>query len=1310
MNYIIILLICIIIVLILYLFYKLFSLNQNSKEHFISFTTIKDTIKDTNKLKLKNINSGLSKYYGSIFHQNNFHNFVFRNKDNKLESIGSISNLYSGTINNGSKLYNNHAAFCLLDENGKVHCFGEESSGGVLEGDNLALKTKTIINVFSTKSAFCALDDQGKVYCWGDSNSGGEIPPDIKKNTAIQGNIKNVFSNKDTFSVIYGDNRKMVSWGGIEVQPGTTYNSNLINVELIYSNEDTLIALYKAESVAGTTAAGTTAATSLKDNFKVKCFGSSISYIIVNGIPSDNIETKDDVKAVYTNSKSVIIIYGDENKVDCCGDDAYLDDITELRSLKNIVNVTTNLGAYCLLEYDGTIHNYGNPDFKTGAPSGNDNNNFVSVQSNYGAFVGIKSDNTAIIWGNTTHGYDLTNANNNTITNVKDVYFNGNETSGSILFVKNDNTEIEFRGGPIYLGTDDININSDDVSKVFSIDKDYFIVNDNDNTLRAFGNISKNNEYNSLTPIYVAQTGIFSNDNDDINTKYGVDVDNYLKVIDYDAPPEPTTSSIETTPSSIGTETTPSSIGSETTPSSIGSETTPASSAATTTAFNNVTQPSPTTTSELNYLLVYGIIRYYWPFDNKPDNITNAYIKWNITNNIYYGVVSDKISAKVSDDNNKIIFENRTIIGDKLSISFNLYPNDLTKTFNIFTLGNLTLKLVNNIVTLTKDDESIRQLTITEKWINISIIISDNDVIIYKDATKINYDTTIQDVLDLGRVSFVIGNDSSNILDKPNFNISDLVIYDNYIFSANDIREIMLDPSDYKVVIPQIVQTTQSLTTQIITTPTYAPTYSSRNIDEIINEDNYIVINIMQNFNNIKLKTKQYNSINFIKGQKQNNIAKINTFLNSLKSITINYNLTKDVTVNKVNYIKYRGLTFTNKCYTNIINSQVSHLFNIDEPSLLKLLKLKYLDINTIRNIYTNSIKNGDIYLFITGITADSLSVIHDTKQALYFIIYKDSDKIYRFEQINIDLNYFYNVFNKNFTEIYVNAGISDNIDQSIINQFYDNLQENINQNFELLLYGETEQELFQSIIINIYKNKIRSTSITLFNTKKINNSVCNFNPSGNTLFECRQLCINNSLNNSCEEEQCNNLCNNCQKDECKWTYKNQMKEKILRPDKTKIKGFSGNKMIKITWIKPTSKSDILKYYLILTIVQNQDFIEIYSFEDTRELPEHIIDNLINDNKYSVSLISKNKMGVSEISNIETIIPNENNNFNIDIDKNTYDNSLQNYYEDSNNTGVDLRKQKSIYEKHSIIKDLKSVIKNTLKFSKPIGAYSINVY
>ena len=98
-----------------------------------------------------------------------------------------------------------------------------------------------------------------------------------------------------------------------------------------------------------------------------------------------------------------------------------------------------------------------------------------------------------------------------------------------------------------------------------------------------------------------------------------------------------------------------------------------------------------------------------------------------------------------------------------------------------------------------------------------------------------------------------------------------------------------------------------------------------------------------------------------------------------------------------------------------------------------------------------------------------------------------------------------------------------------------------------------------------------------------------------------------------------------------------------------------------------------------------------------------------NNVPYIISLVSKNKIGVSDISNFETIIPNEYSELDDYDRKNTFDNSLQNYANTEDNS-INISMQKSMYEKQNIIQELKDILKNKIKFKRPIGAYNINVY
>ena len=99
-----------------------------------------------------------------------------------------------------------------------------------------------------------------------------------------------------------------------------------------------------------------------------------------------------------------------------------------------------------------------------------------------------------------------------------------------------------------------------------------------------------------------------------------------------------------------------------------------------------------------------------------------------------------------------------------------------------------------------------------------------------------------------------------------------------------------------------------------------------------------------------------------------------------------------------------------------------------------------------------------------------------------------------------------------------------------------------------------------------------------------------------------------------------------------------------LKPDETKIKAFSGNNSIKVTWIRPFSRSPISRYYIIVSSpVIN--FLNIYQYDSESEMNEYIISNLSNDLVYNVQVICKNKFGVSGLSNEESIIPSKSSSF-----------------------------------------------------------------
>ena len=84
-----------------------------------------------------------------------------------------------------------------------------------------------------------------------------------------------------------------------------------------------------------------------------------------------------------------------------------------------------------------------------------------------------------------------------------------------------------------------------------------------------------------------------------------------------------------------------------------------------------------------------------------------------------FNLLQEKIFAKISDSNNIIEFNNtHALLGNKLSISFNIYINDLESHYNILTLDNLIIKVQDNSVKLIKGNTTVRTLNVNKTITN----------------------------------------------------------------------------------------------------------------------------------------------------------------------------------------------------------------------------------------------------------------------------------------------------------------------------------------------------------------------------------------------------------------------------------------------------------------------------------------------------------------------------------------------------------------------------------------------------------------
>ena len=219
----------------------------------------------------------------------------------------------------------------------------------------------------------------------------------------------------------------------------------------------------------------------------------------------------------------------------------------------------------------------------------------------------------------------------------------------------------------------------------------------------------------------------------------------------------------------------------------------------------------------------------------------------------------------------------------------------------------------------------------------------------------------------------------------------------------------------------------------------------------------------------------------------------------------------------------------------------------------------------------------------------------------------------------------------------------------------------------------------------------------------------CNYQPYGATIQQCQDICTEEQSTNHCTDDDCNLRCRACKNTQCKWNITEIRKQNLMKPDSSMIKGFSGQNIIKITWVKPDSPFDILKYYLIVTNndVNDPNFLQIHNIEDSRTLLDYYILDLNNDIIYNVFLISKNKHGISEKSNMISIIPKEDgDDFSIKK-KNSFSNSLQNFY---NMSEKEYQKKLTLFEKQVVYNDIKDILINDLQFKEPKGVYNIKIF
>ena len=474
--------------------------------------------------------------------------------------------------------------------------------------------------------------------------------------------------------------------------------------------------------------------------------------------------------------------------------------------------------------------------------------------------------------------------------------------------------------------------------------------------------------------------------------------------------------------------------------------------------------------------------------------------------------------------------------------------------------------------------------------------------------------------------------------------------------------------------------------------------YSSDNISAF----DYLVRIYSQPNNTYNLKQKIPSQVIQISNSDTNKLSKINQYYSLLNESTATYDLPNETMI--VFPITNSTYDTRNENYTINVYT-IKNNGNVNTQNLTEISNHKYIYITKINQIKDNY---NDVSVILFG--DKNLSYIYPFSRSsniIVLVMYK-VDNSYNFELVPVDINLFYN-YNYEFA-------LKRNQNMNYTKQEFWPYMEGQNVGYipryeYTLTKDDSNLNLNISIGFTKRENSITQTEKFILQNLEIDNQeiqTCNFEPSGETIDQCKLLCNNERSTNFCSPSDCNLRCDTCSNSLCKWNVSEIRKQNTLRPDTCSIKGFSGKNTIKLTWVKPDSSFDILKYYIIVTNsdVNEPDFLQIHNIEDNRDLLDYYIINLKNDIIYNVFVISKNKYGVSDKSNIVSIIPKENgDDFSIKK-KNSFSNSLQNYY---NMSETQYQKQLTLFEKQVVYNDIKDILIEDLKFKVPQGNYNLNI-
>jgi hypothetical protein len=477
------------------------------------------------------------------------------------------------------------------------------------------------------------------------------------------------------------------------------------------------------------------------------------------------------------------------------------------------------------------------------------------------------------------------------------------------------------------------------------------------------------------------------------------------------------------------------------------------------------------------------------------------------------------------------------------------------------------------------------------------------------------------------------------------------------------------------------------------------------NLLQIEDETKYIILEIQGLYDSIKQKSFQFKNISTLESTSSKNEKLI--YLDKFESaVFLGINNFSIDELTKLFYTKNKNDTYENK---NNFNFKMQNL----SDELVDILESKqYYDMNLVKSIYANQF---DVKLLT--ISKPENNQIFNSLNEILFLLYRNNDYKFKYLQITIDLKKKQKLFFLEQKYRINNDKLNEELTQNDF-KIINNVKLDEENNFENILNNLiTSEQLKLKFKLTYFDNNSLKQEMEYIEESDIidSNFSCIFSPRGETIMHCYNIC--NSEEKNCSEGRCKEICNNCKNLDCKWNLSDFNEENKLKPSSAKIKCFSGNKAIKVTWIQPFSRYLPDKYYIIV-INTNLNTLDIHQYYSENVMNEYIINGLFNDNLYNIKVITKNKYGVSEESNLETITPNKNKTLqNINkIKFSEYEDSIESFYKNTTDydpviQNVNINNRISILERELVLNDLKEIINDKKNgINTNLNSYEINIH